>query len=104
MTGRAGASGASYLGPAVADGLPAGIAWAARRREERVIAQGGIITLLGMAVVFAFLGLLVGALRVLAAVSARADRTSEAPGADARVVAAIAAAWGASMQEEDTDE
>ena len=71
-----------------------------------VIAQGGIITLLGMTVVFGFLGVLVGALWLLAAATARLSqpRVSEAAAEDRRVVAAIAAAYVASSAEGVGDE
>ncbi len=66
-----------------------------------VIAQGGIVTLLGMTVVFGFLGVLVGALWLLAAATARLSQpgVSDAATEDRRVVAAIAAAYVASSTE-----
>ena len=58
-----------------------------------MIAQGGIIALLGMAVVFAFLALLVGVMKLLSLASPGTDPT-QGP-ADRRIVAAIAAACAA---------
>jgi len=59
-----------------------------------MIVQGSIITLLGMAAVFAFLSVLVGALRLLSVLVPRMDASSDrmADERGRRIAAAVAAA------------